>query len=108
MVELSQLGRVRVLSIGNLWCITAASRCDYIKCQFLTLSYDTALPSSQNWIRTMNPVSPWLAALAEQCLLFYLGRNSQDGIEVEDLEGCLSFNMRGLAMSAIIDKVRTQ
>jgi hypothetical protein len=56
----------------------------------------------------MNPVSPWLAAFAEQCLLFYLGRNSQDGIEVEDLEGCLSFSMRGLAMSAIIDKVRTQ
>jgi hypothetical protein len=56
----------------------------------------------------MNPVSPWLAALAEQCLLFYLGRNSQDGIEVEDLEGCLSFSMRGLVMSAIIDKVRTQ
>ncbi|KAJ6074479.1 uncharacterized protein N7446_002256 [Penicillium canescens] len=52
----------------------------------------------------MNPVSPWLAALAEQCLSFYLGRNSQDGIEVEDLEGCLSFSMRGLVMSAIIDK----
>jgi hypothetical protein len=56
----------------------------------------------------MNPASPWLAALAEQCLLFYLGRNSQDGIEVEDLEGCLSFSMRGLVMSAIIDKVQTQ
>jgi hypothetical protein len=56
----------------------------------------------------MNPVSPWLAALAEQCLLFYLGRNSQDGIEVEDLEGCLSFSVRGLVMPAIIDKVRAQ
>ncbi|KAJ5294359.1 hypothetical protein PENANT_c006G09338 [Penicillium antarcticum] len=52
----------------------------------------------------MNPVSPWLAALAEQCLLFYLGRNSYDGIQVEDHEGCLNFSIRGLVMSAIIEK----
>jgi hypothetical protein len=56
----------------------------------------------------MNPVSPWLAALAEQCLLFYLGRKSQDGIQVESHEGYLSFSVRGLVMSAMIEKVRTQ
>ncbi|KAJ5748616.1 uncharacterized protein N7511_010312 [Penicillium nucicola] len=52
----------------------------------------------------MNPVSPFLAALAEQCLLFYLGRHSEDGIQAETQEGCVSFSLHRLVMSAIIDK----
>ncbi|CAI7587063.1 unnamed protein product [Penicillium glandicola] len=42
----------------------------------------------------MNPVSPWIAALADQCLSFYLGQNDQDEIQVEDFDGCLSFRIR--------------
>ncbi|KXG45157.1 uncharacterized protein PGRI_040700 [Penicillium griseofulvum] len=45
----------------------------------------------------MNPVSPWIAALADQCLSFYLGQNDQndqDEIQVEDFEGCLIFIIR--------------
>ena len=40
----------------------------------------------------MDPVKPWIAPLAERCLSFYLGR-SDDGIQVEDLGGCLSFSI---------------
>lgn len=42
----------------------------------------------------MNPVSPWIAALADQCLSFYLGHNDQDEVQVEDIDGCLSFSIR--------------
>ncbi|KAJ5406693.1 hypothetical protein N7465_007977 [Penicillium sp. CMV-2018d] len=41
----------------------------------------------------MNPVSPWIAALADQCLSFYLGQNDQDEVQVEDVDGCLSFSI---------------
>ncbi|KAJ5163100.1 uncharacterized protein N7500_004930 [Penicillium coprophilum] len=42
----------------------------------------------------MNPVTPWIAVLADQCLSFYLGQNDQDDIQVEDFEGCLIFIIR--------------
>ncbi|OQD92140.1 hypothetical protein PENSOL_c044G00687 [Penicillium solitum] len=42
----------------------------------------------------MDPVSPWIAALADQCLSFYLGQNDQDEVQVEDVDGCLSFSIR--------------
>ncbi|KAJ5337737.1 hypothetical protein N7452_004465 [Penicillium brevicompactum] len=39
----------------------------------------------------MDPVTPWIAALAERSLSFYLGRRD-DGIQAEDIEGCLNFS----------------
>ncbi|KAJ5468280.1 hypothetical protein N7475_006032 [Penicillium sp. IBT 31633x] len=50
----------------------------------------------------MNPASPWIAALAEQCLSFYLGRNNQDEIHVEDVDGCLRFSDRKATLKAAI------
>lgn len=54
----------------------------------------------------MDPVTPWIAALAERSLSFYLGRRD-DGIRVEDTEGCLSFSFRDFTQkNAIIVTVR--
>ncbi|CAG8012434.1 unnamed protein product [Penicillium olsonii] len=39
----------------------------------------------------MDPVSPWIAALAERSLSFYLGRHD-DGIKVEDCGSSLTFS----------------
>ncbi|KOS45350.1 hypothetical protein ACN38_g3707 [Penicillium nordicum] len=50
----------------------------------------------------MNPVSPWIAALADQCLSFYLGQNDQDEVQVEDVDGCLSFSIRSPVPKAAI------
>ncbi|KAJ5954584.1 hypothetical protein N7501_008863 [Penicillium viridicatum] len=50
----------------------------------------------------MNPVSPWIAALADQCLSFYLGQNDQDEVQVEDVDGCLSFSIRSPVPNAAI------
>lgn len=55
----------------------------------------------------MNPVSPWIAALADQCLSFYLGQNDQDEVQVEDVDGCLSFSIRSpVPKAAIVVLVR--
>lgn len=55
----------------------------------------------------MNPVSPWIAALADQCLSFYLGQNDQDEVQVEDVDGCLSFTIRKLTLkTAVVVSVR--
>ena len=58
----------------------------------------------------MNPVSPWIAALADQCLSFYLGQNDQndqDEIQVEDFEGCLIFIIRRPTLNtAVVVSVR--
>jgi hypothetical protein len=40
----------------------------------------------------MDPVKPWIVPLVERCLSFYLGR-SDDGIQMEDLGGSLSFRI---------------
>lgn len=54
----------------------------------------------------MDPVTPWIAALAERSLSFYLGRRD-DGIQVEDIEGCLNFSFCDIPeKSAIIVTVR--
>ncbi|KAJ6187211.1 hypothetical protein N7519_002119 [Penicillium mononematosum] len=50
----------------------------------------------------MSPVSPWIAALADQCLSFYLGQNDQDEVQVEDIDGCLSFSIRRPALKTAI------
>ncbi|KAJ5500270.1 hypothetical protein N7453_009321 [Penicillium expansum] len=50
----------------------------------------------------MNPVSPWIAALADQCLSFYLGQNDQDEVQVEDVDGCLSFTIRKLTLKTAV------
>lgn len=50
----------------------------------------------------MNPVSPWIAALADECLSFYLGQNDQDEVQVEDVDGCLSFSIRSPVPRAAI------
>ncbi|KUM63479.1 hypothetical protein ACN42_g3643 [Penicillium freii] len=50
----------------------------------------------------MNPVSPWIAALADQCLSFYLGQNDQDEVQVEDVDGCLNFSIRSPVPKAAI------
>lgn len=55
----------------------------------------------------MNPVSPWIAALADQCLSFYLGQNDKDEVQVEDVDGCLSFSIRSpVPKAAIVVLVR--
>lgn len=55
----------------------------------------------------MNPVSPWIAALADQCLSFYIGQNDQDEVQVEDVDGCLSFSIRSpVPKAAIVVLVR--
>ncbi|OQE08321.1 hypothetical protein PENVUL_c010G01272 [Penicillium vulpinum] len=51
----------------------------------------------------MSPVSPWIAALADQCLSSYLGQNDQDEVEVKDFDGCLIFSIsRPTIKSAVI------
>ncbi|OQE77746.1 hypothetical protein PENNAL_c0058G00492 [Penicillium nalgiovense] len=50
----------------------------------------------------MSPVSPWIAALADQCLSFYLGQNDQDEVQVEDIDGCLSFSIRRPALKTAV------
>ncbi|OQE30572.1 hypothetical protein PENFLA_c003G05525 [Penicillium flavigenum] len=50
----------------------------------------------------MSPVSPWIAALADQCLSFYLGQNDQDEVQVEDIDGCLSFSICRSALKTAI------
>ncbi|KAJ6153103.1 hypothetical protein N7497_007422 [Penicillium chrysogenum] len=50
----------------------------------------------------MSPVSPWIAALADQCLSFYLGQNDQDEFQVEDIGGSLSFSIRKPALRTAV------
>jgi hypothetical protein len=55
----------------------------------------------------MNPVRPWIAASAEQCLASYLGQSNEDGILVDDVKGCLSFSNSKLEVkTAIVVSVR--
>jgi hypothetical protein len=55
---------------------------------------------------TMDPVTPWIASLAERCLSFYLGRCDK-GIQVEDLGGSLRFSIHGFTQqTAIVVTVR--
>jgi hypothetical protein len=54
----------------------------------------------------MDPVKPWIAPLAERCLLFYLGR-SDNGIQMEDLGGSLRFSICDfIQQTAIVVTVR--
>lgn len=54
----------------------------------------------------MDSVTPWISALAERCLSFYLGR-SDNGIQVEDFGGYLSFSFSDIQQrTAIIATVR--
>lgn len=54
----------------------------------------------------MDSVTPWISALAERCLSFYLGR-SDNGIQVEDVGGCLSFSFSEIEQrTAIVANVR--
>jgi hypothetical protein len=55
----------------------------------------------------MSPVNPWIAALADQCLSFYLGQNDQDEVQVEDIDGCLTFSLcRPAFKTAVVVSVR--
>ncbi|KAJ5774227.1 hypothetical protein N7457_009123 [Penicillium paradoxum] len=50
----------------------------------------------------MNPVSPWIAALAEQCLSSYLGQTDQDELQIEDIDGCLCFSNCNLKLNTAV------
>ncbi|KAJ5581972.1 hypothetical protein N7535_000592 [Penicillium sp. DV-2018c] len=50
----------------------------------------------------MNPVRPWIAAAAEQCLTSYLGQSNDDAIQVDDIEGCLTFGNSKLQVKTAI------